>query len=135
VRRRSREFVLQLLFLREYSPDKPLKELVTTFAESFAVENEASEFGLKLLLGLERYLDDINSALEKHSKNWPLHRMSLVDRNLLRMAAYELLFMEPPQPPAVAINEAVELAKKYGSEDSPAFINGILDQLARNSRL
>lgn len=112
----------------------PLKELVAAFSESFSVDPEASDFGLKLLLGLEEHLAQVNAAIEKHSKNWPLHRMSLVDRNLLRMAAYELLFMHPPQPPAVAINEAVELAKKYGSEDSPAFINGILDQLSRNSR-
>lgn len=130
-RRMAREFALKILFLKEFSPEPPTKELVHTFLESFTVEPEASDFGLKILLGLEKSAAELDPLIEGSSKNWTLQRMSAVDRNLLRIAAYEMLLMDPPQPASVAINEAVELAKKYGSEDSPGFINGILDNLAQ----
>ena len=134
-RRLAREFALQILFLREFSPGTPVKELVHNFLESFTVAPEASEYGLRILMGLDEQMEAVDESLENSSKNWTLQRMSTVDRNLLRIATYEISFMQPRQVPSIAINEAVELAKKFGSQDSPSFINGVLDRIAQNKKL
>lgn len=75
------------------------------------------------------YLEELDALIVRYSEHWRLERMTLVDRNLLRLAAFELLFKKGRVPPKVVINEAIELAKRFGSEDSSAFVNGILDQI------
>lgn len=82
-----------------------------------------------LVRGVASHLEELDSLIARYSEHWRLERMTLVDRNLLRQAAFELLFKKGKVPPKVVINEALELAKRYGSEDSGAFVNGILDQI------
>ena len=82
-----------------------------------------------LVRGVASHLEELDALLVRYSEHWRLERMTLVDRNLLRLAAFELLFKKGKVPPKVVINEALELAKRYGSEDSGAFVNGILDQI------
>ena len=92
---------------------------------------EVRDFASELCCGVVEFLEEIDEALERSSTNWRVERMSRVDRNVLRLAAYEL--MKCPEVPArVAINEAVELGKHFGSSDSRPFINGVLDRLRRS---
>ena len=82
----------------------------------------------ELVAGVASHQEELDALIVRFSEHWRLERMTVVDRNLLRLAAYELLY-QAKVPPKVVINEAVEMAKRYGSEDSGAFINGILDQI------
>ncbi len=82
----------------------------------------------ELVAGAAAHQDELDALIARYSEHWRLERMTVVDRNLLRLAAFELLYL-PKIPPKVVINEAVELAKRYGSDDSGAFVNGILDQI------
>ena len=82
-----------------------------------------------LVRGVASHLEELDALIVRYSEHWRLERMTVVDRNLLRLAAFELLFKKGRVPPKVVINEAVELAKRFGSEDSSAFVNGILDQI------
>lgn len=105
-------------------------------AKSFAKDRlgkdaDAVSFCLSLADGVEAARRAIDALLSATAENWRLHRMTPVDRNVLRLGAYELKFATEPTPPAIAIDEAVELARRYGSEDSPAFVNGILDKIAK----
>jgi len=86
----------------------------------------------ELVQTVVRYKKEIDKTLEKCSDNWELKRMAVVDRNILRIGACELLYM-PSTPPKVAINEAVEIAKRYGNEDSPEFVNGVLDKIYKKT--
>lgn len=131
-RRLSREFALQIMFQREFSPHLSAREILTTYAESFNVDPEISDYGLQLIVGVEQNKEAIDQAIQSVSRNWKITRMALVDLNISRMAVYETFHMSPPLPKGVAINEAVELAKKYGSTDSASFVNGVLDQLAKS---
>lgn len=94
-----------------------------------AEDGVPSEFCRRLLLGYEEHSTGIDETISGISENWTLSRMPFVDRNILRLAAYEILF-EPEIPDSVSINEAVELAKTYGGEDSSKFVNGVLGRLA-----
>lgn len=131
LRRRSREFALQIMFQKEFSPNLSAREILQTYTDSFKIEPEVSEYGLILIMGVDRNKSEIDSAIQSVSKNWKLSRMALVDLNIARIGVFEMLYLEPALPAAVAINEALEVAKKYGSVDSPAFVNGVLDQLTR----
>lgn len=82
-----------------------------------------------LVRGVVSHLEEMDALIVRYSEHWRLERMTLVDRNLLRLATFELLFKKGRVPPKVVINEAVELAKRYGSDDSGAFVNAILDQI------
>ncbi len=86
----------------------------------------------ELVAGVASHQEELDALIVRFSEHWRLERMTVVDRNLLRLAAYELLF-QPKIPPKVVINEAVEMAKRYGSEESGAFINGILDQIQKEA--
>lgn len=86
-----------------------------------------------LVRGVASHLEELDALIVRYSEHWRLERMTLVDRNLLRLAAFELLFKKGRVPPKVVINEALELAKRYGSEDSGAFVNAILDQIKASS--
>ena len=88
-------------------------------------------YSLALLDGVVARKDAIDEALKAAATNWRLSRMTPVDRNVLRLGAYELLFDSSNPPLEVVINEAIELAKRFGSEDSPAFVNGVLDQIGK----
>lgn len=128
-RRRARECALQMLF----QIDLTGAVAAEVFGE-FWVGQEAAEemrtFAERLVLGVAGERRDLDSAIAASATHWRIERMAVVDRNILRMAVYEMLH-ETPTPPPVVIDEAVEVAKKFGSEESGSFINGILDDVRR----
>ena len=130
-RSRAREVALQLLFQRDYNPglDRPIVE---KFALDRLGEASLRDFCLLLYDGVMLHQEEIDRLLTEAADNWRLVRMAAVDRNILRLGAFELLFTkETPTP--VAFDEAIELARRYGSMDSSAFVNGVLDRLRREA--
>lgn len=143
-RRRAREFALQILYQLEVqsgegsaAPNVSDEQSMALFWRNFAAApseeqapvdlGEAQPFAEKLVRGVRAHLAELDGQIQAASRNWRLERMARVDRNLLRMALYELRFAEDV-PPKVAINEAIEIAKRYGTAESSAFVNGILDR-------
>jgi N utilization substance protein B len=124
-RRRARELAVQVLYHLEYNPGSP-EESFDTVCKSFLPPKDIRPFAKELVLGVWRNREDLDKLIRRASKNWRIERMSRVDRNILRIAVYEVLFMGDI-PPKVSIDEAVELGKKFGTEESGAFVNGILD--------
>ncbi|MFQ5718103.1 MAG: transcription antitermination factor NusB [Acidobacteriota bacterium] len=124
-RRRARELALQLLFEVEITRDPPA-QVLTRFWAMREVPQAVQEFTGTLVLGTVAHLESIDRLLASAAKNWRLGRMAIVDRNVLRMAIFELRH-RPETPSAVVIDEAIEIARKFGSEDSAPFINGVLD--------
>jgi len=126
-RRQSREAALKLLYALDITR-ADVKEVVRTpWAEALMSDN-IRDFTTTLVTGVIRCRDEIDAFIQECSTNWSLERIGLVERNILRFAIYELCFL-PDIPPNVTINEAVEVAKKYGTQEAPAFINGILDRI------
>ena len=137
-RRRAREFALQALYGLDQSGESPTDPMLSSL---WAIQGDAEELELKpadtgergyaakLVSGVNGRKAEIDGLIETASTNWRLVRMPVVDRNLLRMATFELLACHDV-PASVAINEAVELAKRYGEKESRAFVNGILDRIA-----
>ncbi len=128
-RRRAREAALQILYEMEITGTSP-EEALSSYMETFAVRPVAKDFVRELVLGVWARREEIDSVIQRHSRNWRLERMASIDRNILRIATYELLF-RPDIPPKVSLNEAIELAKRFGSEESASFVNGILDAIYR----
>jgi N utilization substance protein B len=126
-RSRAREVALQLLFQRDHNPgvDRPAIE---RFVHDRLRDRELEAFCLGLYDGVATHHAAIDERLAAAAENWRLPRMAAVDRNALRLGAYELLFAADT-PPGVALNETIELARRYGSADSPTFVNGVLDHL------
>ena len=130
-RSRAREVALQLLFSRDHN-SKMERPAVEQFAEDRLRETVLQEFCLQLFDGVVAHLEEIDKRLSAAADNWRLVRMATVDRNVLRLGAFELLFGKDT-PPAVAFDEAIELARRFGSADSSAFVNGVLDRLRREA--
>jgi len=128
-RRLSRELVIQFLYLTEMNEGN-LADQLKQFWENHSCQEDIQSFTENILNDIFDHKKDIDGKLEKYSDNWALSRMTVIDRNLLRMAACELMYSKSV-PPKVAIDEAVEIAKKFGSEDSPNFINGVLDRILK----
>jgi N utilization substance protein B len=126
-RSRAREVALQLLFQRDHNPSVD-RATIERFVHDRLRESALEPFCLGLYDGVAAHLADIDQRLAAAAENWRLPRMPTVDRNILRLGTYELLF-NPDTPAAVALDEAIELARRYGSADSPAFVNGVLDKL------
>ncbi|HYA01792.1 MAG TPA: transcription antitermination factor NusB [Syntrophobacteria bacterium] len=131
-RRRSREMAVKVLYQADMS-GVSIAEAFQLYCAHFGGSEEKREFAKELLDGVQAHLDEINGLISRSSENWRLERMSLVDRNILRLAIYEIL-CRPDIPTKVSINEAVEIGKKFGSEESGAFINGILDRIRTHVR-
>lgn len=137
-RRRAREFALQALYQADITETRPTVALSQLwFAQvdsqdapaSRPAEDEEIAFARRLVEGVEASMAELDPMIERSSVNWRLQRMPIVDRNILRLAAYELRYCQDV-PASVSINEAVELAKRYGDKDSRAFVNGLLDRIA-----
>src|SRR4051794_2090384 len=126
-RSRAREVALQLLFQHDVNPDVP-RVAVEQFARDRLGNPEAEQFCLSLYDGVIARLPDIDARVGSASENWKLHRMAACDRNVLRLGTYEIAFAAQPTPGPVALDEAIELARRYGPKDSPAFVNGVLDK-------
>jgi len=126
-RTRARRQALQILYQRDVTGETVNRILAQKI---YSVEDgEPDGFCFELVEGVERYSDGIDATISEVSQNWVLSRMPFVDRNILRLATYEILY-DTAVPPSVAINEAVELAKVYGGEDSSKFVNGVLGKIA-----
>ena len=126
-RTQAREYALQILYQIDVRND-PEDKILVDFWKNIETEPEISDFAAKLVIGTIRNKKKIDEMISKYASNWKLSRMAVIDRNVLRMAAYELLFCEDI-PPKVSINEAVDLAKKFGDTESGKFVNGILDKI------
>ncbi len=132
-RSRAREVALQVLYQDDVNPPES-HEVVRRFLVARLKADELVDFAESLILGVRRNHRELDSMLEATASNWSLPRMATTDRNVLRLGAYEILYTDTPG--RVAINEAVELAKRFGSGQSAQFVNGILDRFlqARPSR-
>jgi N utilization substance protein B len=126
-RSRCRELALQFLYQAEFAGQRREIE-VARFWRHFHKGSKTPAYLLRLVEGVTNHLAELDALIGRYSEHWRLERMAAVDRNLLRLAAFELLY-EPRVPPKVVINEAVELAKRFGTEASGAFVNGILDRI------
>jgi len=131
-RRQSRELALQVLFQQEFDPHLDFRTGLETYKSSFDSTPETWSYALELLAGVSSKKKEIDGIIQAQSAHWSLSRMSLVDLNIMRLAVYELRFTSGAVPPPVAINEAIEISKKYSTTDSAAFVNGILDQIVRS---
>lgn len=125
-RSRCREWALQILYQAEYRGHR--RGETARFYRHFEQGDKVPDYLAKLVEGVEAHQGELDTLIRQHSEHWRLERMAAVDRNLLRLALYELLH-QPDIPAKVVINEAVDLAKRYGSEESGAFINAILDRI------
>jgi N utilization substance protein B len=130
-RTRAREVALQVLFQRDHNPALTRADMERFAAERLREENLQS-FCLALVDGVATHLADIDGKLAAAAENWRLPRMPTVDRNLLRLGAFEML-IQKENPPAVVLDEVIELARRFGTADSPAFVNGVLDRLRRDA--
>ncbi len=128
-RRRAREVALQVLFQVDVGKSKPERALLYTLSE-FNVTGETAAFARRLVEGTLAHKEEIDALIRKYAIDWDLPRMANVDRNILRLGIYEMLYHEET-PLSVAIDEAIELAKTFSHEDAPRFINGILGRIAR----
>ena len=126
-RRKSRELAMQALFYMDMSQNDSNK-MLESFCDNFSPPKKMLPFFLKLVKGVIQGKGEIDSILERFSDNWKLSRMSCVDRNTMRIAAYELIYCHDI-PSKVSINEAIDMGKKFGTKESGAFINGILDSI------
>lgn len=151
-RREARERAVQFLFQHDLNPDEDLELALPQFwnsqrAAALAEDKGAATWGQRvelpppspeenalrtfaepLIRGTLEHREEIDERIKKHAQNWDLHRMAVVDRNVLRLAIYEMLFRDDI-PPVVSINEAVDIAKKFSTEDSGKFVNGLLDKV------
>jgi len=129
-RRNSRELALQALYQGELAGETGLLDF-EEFCAHFQVNKKAMPYAKKLLQGVQGKREEINQRISRYAENWRLERMSVIDRNILRLAVFELHYQDDV-PTSVAINEAVEIAKRYSTDDSGSFINGVLDAMARD---
>ncbi|HYB20028.1 MAG TPA: transcription antitermination factor NusB [Thermodesulfobacteriota bacterium] len=127
VRRRAREIALQVLYQLDISQEDP-EQALSVYFENFRPSEKAREFCQRLIEGVYQNREEIDRLIEENAENWTLKRMTVVDRNILRVATFELTHCSDI-PFKASLNEAIELAKKYGADDSGAFINGILDRI------
>lgn len=130
IRRQAREAVLKALFAHDIGKMKPSRALDYVLSESPLPEAGAA-FARELLMGVVQEQEDLDPIIDRYAVGWRVERMAAIDRNILRIALYEILH-RPDIPAGVSVNEAVELAKRFGDTDSPKFINGILGQVVRH---
>jgi transcription antitermination protein NusB len=131
-RRQAREYALQILFQIDFTEKKLGRRELDEFWADKKENKEIRKFAEELVKGTLEKLEDIDALIEKLAENWILGRMAAVDRNILRFAAFEILYRKDI-PSAVTINEALEIAKKYSSSESAPFLNGVLDRLAKEA--
>jgi transcription antitermination factor NusB len=127
IRRKARELTIQILFAMEFS-SLDQDEIVELVCKNFDSSRSARTFSEELVRGVRENMKHLDKVIRRSSKNWRIERMSIVDRSILRLAAYEMLYRKEI-PYKVSIDEAVELGKRYGTEESGSFINGVLDNI------
>lgn len=127
-RTQAREFALIILYQKDVTRFEIQSVVDNFWIDQKEADAEIKEFTSRLVFGVNQNLDDIDEKISFYATNWQLKRMAIIDRNILRLGLYELLYAEDI-PPKVTINEAVELAKKFGDVESSKFVNGILDKI------
>lgn len=129
-RRKSRELALRMLYqLETNSANQELA--LENYCNIFPYQQDVIDYAEYLMLGVKRYKETVDKYIQDACENWKINRIAFVDKNILRIGIYEMLFSEDV-PPKVAIDEAIELAKKYGNEDSGNFVNGVLDRVFKD---
>jgi N utilization substance protein B len=134
-RQRSRQVALQTLYARDFADaqqadgEVDIQEIFERVAQNFDLPAGARDFALKLVCGTTSELSDIDKLLAENAINWKISRMAAVDRNVLRLGIYELIRTDTPV--SVILDEAIELARRFGGESSPGFVNGVLDAVAK----
>lgn len=131
-RRRSREYALQVLFQLDLTGTEFNDDMLNEFWQGIHEDRDVKEFALDIIKHTRQHLNKIDETIKQAAEHWSLDRMAIIDRNILRAATYELLYRSDI-PASVVINEAIEIAKKYSTEESAPFINGILDKIAHAS--
>jgi N utilization substance protein B len=127
-RRKAREAAVQMLYQIDLC-GLEVAAAIELFWKHLGVPTERDDFADQLVLGFGRVSEEIDAKIRAVSRHWRLERMARVDRNIIRLGAYELMHVADI-PRRVTLNEAVELAKRFGNEESPAFVNGVLDRIA-----
>ena len=128
-RTRARQLALQILYQMDITQDFSESSLESFWRnQKEAIDSTVKQFALDLVKGIQEYQEIIDRKIAQYAKNWELKRMAVVDRNILRQACFEFLY-RPDIPPKVAINEAIELAKRFSGAESGKFVNGILDKI------
>lgn len=131
-RRTGREYAFQLLFRFDFTGKAPDKRDFDEFLTDKKGDADIREFTEDIVYGTIRHLAEIDDTIRKAAQHWVLERMAAADRNILRSATYELLYRNDI-PPAATINEAIEIAKRFSTNESASFINGILDAIAKET--
>ncbi len=129
-RRQAREWAVQMLFQLDFNPPEKLEDLFDNFWQDEKPEEDIRDFAIRLVTGVWENRTEINKILAESAEHWDVSRMGVVDRNVMRMAIYELLHCNDI-PPVVSINEAVDIAKYFSSSESGRFVNGILDRVRK----
>lgn len=129
-RRKAREYALQMLFQWDITHDT-IDQVAATFFQNQPDESTATvDFARQLVIGTVDHVEQIDEIIRQHAEHWRLDRMATVDRNLLRLAIYEFLYGKET-PKTVVINEAIEIARRFSAQESPQFINGVLDSIKK----
>lgn len=129
-RREAREWVLQILFRLDMNPEEDLDAVFRDFWAEQKSDRKAQEFTESIARGVRQHLSTIDAMIRQYAEHWDIKRMGIVDRNVMRMAIYEMLEC-PDIPRVVSINEAVDIAKYFSSGESGRFVNGILDRIRK----
>jgi len=132
LRSKAREVTLCLLYQIEISKIN-FSQALQSYLEIYPQKQEVIDFLSLLTEGTIKNLKEIDSLIKKYVKNWGIERLAVIDRNILRLACFELIFLKDI-PPKVSINEAIELAKRFGDIDSPRFVNGVLDKIYKTEK-
>jgi len=135
MRKRSfaREVVLKILYASDIRREKISDYAATFWANYNETDQDVRGFADFLVNGIEAHIGELDKVISRFADNWEIDRMATIDRNILRMACFELLYAEDI-PPKVSINEAIDIAKKYGDKDSGKFVNGVLDKINKEGR-
>ncbi|HME99365.1 MAG TPA: transcription antitermination factor NusB [Terriglobia bacterium] len=129
-RRKAREYALQMLFQWDITHDS-IDQVAATFFQNQPEESEiVVEFARQLVMNTVEHVEQIDEFIRRHAEHWRLDRMATVDRNILRLAVQEFLY-DKETPKTVVINEAIEIARRFSAQESPLFINGVLDSIKK----
>lgn len=132
MRRQSREIALQILFQIEFAPQISFNEMLSLFEEK--KDSTLIKYADEIIQGVQANKENIDKKIQEASRHWKIERMAGVDRNILRIAVFEMFYAPELIEHKIAINEAIEIAKIFGSQESASFVNGLLDQIVRNER-
>lgn len=132
MRRQSRELALQILFQTEFAPQMSLSDIASVFDKNF--EDNVLKYTYELVKSVQANKEKIDLKIQEASRHWKIDRMASVDRSIIRVAICEIFFANEIIEPKIAMNEAIEIAKTYGTEESASFVNGIIDQIIRNEK-